>query len=186
MLTGNWGNDLTLLVKAAREAGFDGTFYTFYGNALGAPAAIGDAGIGKVLAVADWFPNVPTAASAAFYKSFRERFPNPADDYVHMRMQLMVEALAQATERAGRSGTVSAASIARELEKADVTLAGPRLRMRAADHQGAGALELQALAFQACRLMWRAQVMVFGSCARWQPPLLSNPTAVTWHAPDRR
>ncbi|MDZ4123250.1 MAG: ABC transporter substrate-binding protein, partial [Hydrogenophaga sp.] len=41
VLTGNWGNDLTLLVKAAREVGFEGTFYTFYGNALGAPAAIG-------------------------------------------------------------------------------------------------------------------------------------------------
>ncbi len=36
IITGNWGNDLTLLVKAARDAGFDGRFYTFYGNALGA------------------------------------------------------------------------------------------------------------------------------------------------------
>jgi branched-chain amino acid transport system substrate-binding protein len=60
VITGNWGNDLTLLVKAAREAGFDGKFYTFYGNALGAPAAIGDAGIGKVVAVADWLPNLQT------------------------------------------------------------------------------------------------------------------------------
>ena len=89
VLTGNWGNDLTLLVKAAREAGFEGSFYTFYGNALGAPAAIGDAGIGRVIAVADWFPNVPTKDSEAFYQSFRQRFPNPADDYVHMRMQLI-------------------------------------------------------------------------------------------------
>ncbi|RZA13745.1 MAG: branched-chain amino acid ABC transporter substrate-binding protein, partial [Lysobacteraceae bacterium] len=40
VITGNWGNDLTLLVKAAREAGFEGKFYTFYGNALGAPAAL--------------------------------------------------------------------------------------------------------------------------------------------------
>src|SRR3990167_3924508 len=48
VITGNWGNDLTLLVKAAREVGFTGSFYTFYCNALGAPAAIGDAGLGKV------------------------------------------------------------------------------------------------------------------------------------------
>ena len=132
VLTGNWGNDLTLLVKAAREAGFDGSFYTFYGNALGAPAAIGEAGIGKVIAVADWFPNVPTAESEAFYRSFRQRFPNPADDYVHMRMQLMIEALAQAIERAG---SVKAADIAAQLEKAEVKLAGQTARMRAADHQ---------------------------------------------------
>ena len=132
VLTGNWGNDLTLLVKAAREVGFEGRFYTFYGNALGAPAALGDAGIGQVVAVADWFPNVPTPESEAFYQAFRERFPKPEDDYVHMRMQLMVEALAQAIERAGR---VEAGAIAAELEKADVTLAGQRARMRGADHQ---------------------------------------------------
>jgi branched-chain amino acid transport system substrate-binding protein len=35
VITGNWGNDLTLLVKAAREAGYEGKFYTFYGNAMG-------------------------------------------------------------------------------------------------------------------------------------------------------
>jgi branched-chain amino acid transport system substrate-binding protein len=100
VVTGNWGNDLTLLVKAAREAGFNGSFYTFYGNALGAPAAIGDAGVGRVFAVADWLPNVQTRESESFYRAFRERFPKPADDYVHMRMQLLVEALAQALERA--------------------------------------------------------------------------------------
>lgn len=132
VLTGNWGNDLTLLVRAAREVGFTGSFYTFYGNALGAPAAMGEAGIGKVIAVADWFPNVPTPESEAFYQSFRQRFPNPADDYVHMRMQLMIEALAQSIERAGR---VEAGAIAAALEQADVTLAGQRARMRAADHQ---------------------------------------------------
>jgi branched-chain amino acid transport system substrate-binding protein len=136
VLTGNWGNDLTLLVKAAREVGFEGTFYTFYGNALGAPAAMGDAGIGKVVAVADWFPNVATRQSEAFYQSFRQRFPQPEDDYVHMRMQLLIEALAQAIERAGATGgPINAANIAAQLEKADVTFAGQRARMRAADHQ---------------------------------------------------
>lgn len=132
VVTGNWGNDLTLLVKAAREAGFNGSFYTFYGNALGAPAAIGDAGIGRVIAVADWLPNVQTAASEDFYRAFRTRFPKPSEDYVHMRMQLVIEALAQAIERAGSVDTVA---VARALERADVTLAGQRGRMRAADHQ---------------------------------------------------
>eukprot|EP01041_Mallomonas_annulata_P015214 gene15214-32228_t len=132
VVTGNWGNDLTLLVKAAREVGYEGSFYTFYGNALGAPAAIGDAGIGKVVAVADWLPNVPGAQSEAFYQSFRTRFPKPQDDYVHMRMQLMVEALAQSIERAGSTDVVA---IARQMESANVQLSGQGGSMRAADHQ---------------------------------------------------
>ena len=132
VITGNFGNDLTLLVRAAREAGFDGKFYTFYGNALGAPAALGDAGIGKVVAVADWLPNVQTAQSEAFYQSFRQRFPRPADDYVHMRMQLMMEALAQAIERAG---TTDSTAVAAHLERASVTFASQAGAMRASDHQ---------------------------------------------------
>ena len=132
VITGNWGNDLTLLVKAAREAGYEGKFYTFYGNALGAPAAIGEAGVGRVLAVAEWLPNVPGRESAAFYKAFRERFPKPQEDYAHLRMQLMVEALAQAIEAAGSS---EALAVARQLEKARVAMAGQGGFMRADDHQ---------------------------------------------------
>ncbi|HWI84419.1 branched-chain amino acid ABC transporter substrate-binding protein [Ramlibacter sp.] len=132
VITGNFSNDLTLLVKAAREVGFTGTFYTFYGNALGAPAALGDAGVGKVIAVADWLPNAGTAASDAFYRAFRQRYPQPADDYVHMRMQLMIEALAQAIDRARSAEPVPAALA---LEQVRVELGGQRGAMRAADHQ---------------------------------------------------
>ena len=132
VITGNWGNDLTLLVKAAKEVGFEGKFYTFYGNALGAPAAIGDAGIGKVIAVADWLPNVATPPSEAFYQAFRARYPRPADDYVHMRMQLMVEALAQAIEKADATDSIA---VANQLERTSVSFHGQTGTMRALDHQ---------------------------------------------------
>jgi branched-chain amino acid transport system substrate-binding protein len=132
VVTGNFSNDLTLLVKAAKDAGFDGSFYTFYGNALGAPAAIGEAGVGKVIAVADWLPNVQGAPSEAFYRSFRQRYPRPEDDYVHMRMQLMIEALAQAIEQAGSTDAVA---VGKRLEHAVVKLQGQGGAMRAADHQ---------------------------------------------------
>ena len=138
VLTGNFGNDLTLLIKAAKEVGFDGKFYTFYGNALGAPAAIGEAGIGKVIAVADWLPNVPTAASEAFYKSFKARFPNPADDYVHMRMQLMMEALAQSVDKSvasSKSNAIDLIAVQVALSPASVTFSGQSGVMRASDHQ---------------------------------------------------
>ena len=132
VLTGNWGNDLTLLIKAAKDVGFEGKFYTFYGNALGAPAAIGDAGVGKVIAVAEWFPNAAGAPSEAFYQSFRQRFPLAKDDYVHMRMQMVIEALTQSMEKAG---SIEAGAVAAQMEKAVVTMAGQTGAMRAADHQ---------------------------------------------------
>ena len=136
VLTGNWGNDLTLLVKAVREVGAAVKFYTFYGNALGAPAAIGEAGVGAVLAVAEWHPNIGGAASDAFYASFRQRFPEPRDDYVHVRMQVLVEMLAAAVERAG---SAEAGAVARTLP--GMSFDASRLgglhggTMRAADHQ---------------------------------------------------
>ena len=132
VLTGNWGNDLTLLIKAAKDVGYDGKFYTFYGNALGVPAALADAGVGKVIAVAEWFPNSPDPASAALYQSFRQRFPRPQDDYVHMRMQMVVEALVQSLEKAGSTDTLA---VAHQLERSVVSLAGHQGSMRAADHQ---------------------------------------------------
>ncbi len=132
VITGNWGNDLTLMVKAAKEVGFEGKFYTFYGNALGAPAAMGDAGVGKVLAVAEWMPNVAGVDSAKFYQAFKQRFDKPSEDYVHLRMQLMVEALVQSMEK---SGSTEPLAVALQLEKADVSLGGQRGTMRAQDHQ---------------------------------------------------
>ena len=136
VLTGNWGNDLTLLIKAAREAGVDARFYTFYGNALGAPAAIGEGGVGRVLAVAEWHPNVGTAASERFYASLRERFPRPTDDYVRARMQVMIEMLAGAIEQA-RSTNAVAVGRAPEGMKLDRSSLGGFHHgvMRASDHQ---------------------------------------------------
>ncbi len=145
VITGNWGNDLTLLVKSAREAGYAGKFYTFYGNALGAPAAIGEAGVGRVIAVAEWLPNVPGEASAQFYQAFRQRFPKPSEDYLHLRMQLMVEALAQAIEKAGGTEPVA---VARQLATARVSMAGHSGSMRAEDHQFQQALVVGVMARQ--------------------------------------
>ena len=136
VLTGNWGNDLTLLIKAAREAELPVRFYTFYGNALGAPAAIGEAGIGSVLAVAEWQPNVGGAASDAFYAAFRQRFPDPREDYVHARMQVMIEMLAAAIEKVKSADPLRVAQALEGMRFDPARLGGfHEATMRAADHQ---------------------------------------------------
>lgn len=134
VIIGNWGNDLMLLVKAAREQGLDTKFYTFYGNGLGAPAALGDAGVKRVIAVADWHPNAAGAASNAYYAAFRaRRHPAASDDYLVARMPLMVEMLAAAMTRAGSADPLA---VARVLEgmKFDGEGFHPSM-MHAEDHQ---------------------------------------------------
>lgn len=52
VITGNWGSDLALLIKAANDAGLNHVkFYTYYGIATGAPTAMGAAAAGKVYMV---------------------------------------------------------------------------------------------------------------------------------------
>ncbi|MFM7331308.1 MAG: hypothetical protein ACKO1L_06565, partial [Brachymonas sp.] len=129
----------------AKAVGFEGKFYTFYGNALGAPAAMGEEGVGKVIAVADWLPNVGAAdgmvrgsrqrEAFAFYQAFRQRFPKPEDDYVHMRMHLMMEALAVSLLGAASAQSLDVARAAIQLARARVNFFGQSGQMRGSDHQ---------------------------------------------------
>jgi len=52
VITGNWGSDLALLVKAANESGYTGKFFTYYAGVTGTPTAIGASGAGRVYQVA--------------------------------------------------------------------------------------------------------------------------------------
>jgi branched-chain amino acid transport system substrate-binding protein len=52
VITGNWGSDLALLVKAANEGGFNGKFYTYYTGVTGTPTALGQNGAGRVYQIA--------------------------------------------------------------------------------------------------------------------------------------
>ena len=54
VITGNWGADLSLLVKAGKDAGLDVQYFTFYAGGLGTPTAIGDAGENHVKQVTEW------------------------------------------------------------------------------------------------------------------------------------
>ncbi len=42
VITGNWGSDLALMIKAANEGGYTGKFYTYYTSVTGTPTALGD------------------------------------------------------------------------------------------------------------------------------------------------
>nr|WP_280530595.1 branched-chain amino acid ABC transporter substrate-binding protein [Paraburkholderia sacchari] len=135
VITGNWGSDLTLLVKAAREQGLDTRFYTFYGNSLGAPAALGEAGVKRVIAVADWHPNAGGAASDAWYAAFRARYPAAQDDYPVLRVGMLAEMLAQAMTKAGSAQPEAVAKALEGMRYTGDESSFHPMWMRADDHQ---------------------------------------------------
>ncbi|MDN6885932.1 branched-chain amino acid ABC transporter substrate-binding protein [Variovorax sp. CAN2819] len=51
VITGNWGSDLALLIKAANDSGLNVKFYTYYAVTTGTPTAMGAASAGKVYQV---------------------------------------------------------------------------------------------------------------------------------------
>ncbi|MGL4666927.1 MAG: branched-chain amino acid ABC transporter substrate-binding protein [Saezia sp.] len=139
IITGNWGNDLSLLIRATRDIGLNTNFYTFYANDLGIPTAIGDAGIGRVLAVMEWHPNAGAhlnekarIASDQFYQDFLHRFPDPMSCLLRLRMQIMIDMLARAITQAG---AVDAFDIAQALEGMHYDNDFHRAYMRPEDHQ---------------------------------------------------
>ena len=52
VITGNWGADLALLIKAAKDADLKANFYTYYAGTTGVPTAMGASGADHVKMIA--------------------------------------------------------------------------------------------------------------------------------------
>ena len=115
VITGNWGADLALLVRAGRDAGLNVDYYTYYAGVVGGPAAIGDAGIDHVKQVTMWHVNVGGAGSDALVEEYRARFPDANDDFFFVTTRHAMELLVEAIEK---SGSTDPLTIARALEGA--------------------------------------------------------------------
>ncbi len=57
VLTSNWGNDLSLLVRAAQDAGLPALLFALNAAAIGTPTAIGPAGANRLWTVTTWHAN---------------------------------------------------------------------------------------------------------------------------------
>jgi branched-chain amino acid transport system substrate-binding protein len=98
VITGNWGNDLSLLIKAAKDAGLKSRFYTYYAGGLGTPQAMGAAGENQVLQLTEWHMNVPTKDTEKFALDFNKKYPGIW--FYYLRVNNMVQMVAQAMNTA--------------------------------------------------------------------------------------
>ncbi len=98
VVTGNWGSDLALLIKAARDSGLDVNFYTYYAGTTGVPTAMGAAGAERVRLVSYWTPNTEKFAGESLVRDFKARFN---DDYYTLATYHAFKLLAQGCIRDG-------------------------------------------------------------------------------------
>ncbi len=146
VVTGNWGNDLALLVKAAREQGFGGDFYTFYAGSPGAVTAIGKAGVGKLKQVNEWHANVQVNGKRLiepFAQEFKQRY---GEEFRYLRFLTLTDMFAAALVEAGSSDPQRVAFALEGLRAATPT---GEVSMRGLDHQLIQPLYVSTLALSA-------------------------------------
>ena len=74
VITGNWGQDIALLIKAAADAGLQVDWYTYYAGGTGGPTAIKQANLpDRVFAILEGVANAPYAPAQEFEKAFRAK-----------------------------------------------------------------------------------------------------------------
>lgn len=128
VLTGNWGQDLTLLIKAAKEAGLNASFYTYYAGVSGTPTALA-AGVGGPVRVVAYsyndMPGVVTTLANDFKKKFNDDWYTTA---TYNGLALLSDAMAKAK-------STDPVKVASAMEGLRFVGAQGDLEMRKADHQ---------------------------------------------------
>jgi branched-chain amino acid transport system substrate-binding protein len=108
VITGNWSNDMLLLIKAGKDAGLKVNWYTYYGGALGSPSAIGKDGIGIVKQISEYHNNAlpeldPDVAA------FKKRFTGKDDEFDYYRLKTTFDMIAAAASKAKSNDPVKLA-----------------------------------------------------------------------------
>ena len=131
VITGNWSNDMFLLLKAGKDAGLKVTWYTFYADALGAPTAIGKDGKDVVKVVTSYHTNV-TPELDPDVVAFKKRFTGKEDEFAYYRLNTAFGMFAAAAAKARSNDPVK---VARALEGMKFMTSVGEVEMRADNHQ---------------------------------------------------
>ncbi|MEI7445748.1 MAG: branched-chain amino acid ABC transporter substrate-binding protein [Burkholderiales bacterium] len=129
IITGNWGADLALMVKAANDAGLKADFYTYYAGTTGVPTAMGASGADRVRMVAYWHPNDPKAKGQDIVEGFKKKFN---DDYYTMATYTAFKMLGEGIKKAKSTEPLR---VAYAMEGMKFDSLNGEVEMRATDHQ---------------------------------------------------
>jgi branched-chain amino acid transport system substrate-binding protein len=128
LVTGNWGTDLTLLVKALNDAGLKIPLYTYYAGVTGTPTALAAGGEGEVYVIAYGHMN-HTGDLGKTGADFKKKFN---DDYYTYAVTNGINLLSQAMANAKSTNPVK---VAAAMEGLSVKSFAGEVTMRKSDHQ---------------------------------------------------
>lgn len=134
LLTGNWGPDMTLLIKAGMEAGIDVQYFTMYAHLGGGATAIGPAGDGKVRSVQPFNENIAVETGdkelEAWTKAFRDQHNF---DFYAAAFRTIFEFIQAGFNKAGSTDATKLAFALEGMKIKDML--GHEVTMRRDDHQ---------------------------------------------------
>ena len=128
IVTGNWGADLTLLVKAMNDAGLKIPMYTYYSQVSGTPTALAAGGESEVYVVAYGHAN-HTGEIGKLMTDFKKKFN---DDYYGLATYNGIKLMSAAMAKAKSTNPVA---VAKAMEGLSVKSFAGEVTMRASDHQ---------------------------------------------------
>ena len=128
VITGNWGSDLSLLVKAANEGGYNGKFYTYYTGVSGTPTALGTSSEGRVFQVSYNHYNMG-GQMGKWMTEYKTKFN---DDFYTGSMIHIPKILGEAMAKAKSTDPVK---VAAAMEGLKFTSYNGEVEMRKTDHQ---------------------------------------------------
>lgn len=133
VLTGNWSNDLLLLMKATRAAGLKVRFGTVFLDQPGNIGNAGDTALGHYVSHAyNIETNKATEQFGIEYKARTGHYPAFIEPQTVFGMQMLGEALKQTKPQ---SDKLNVTELAKALEKVKIETPMGETTMRAADHQ---------------------------------------------------
>jgi branched-chain amino acid transport system substrate-binding protein len=129
VITGNWGADLALLIRAAKDADLKANFYTYYAVTTGVPTAMGAAGAERVKIVGNWLINGDVAAGKDIVEGYKKKYN---DDFYTAQTHSSIGMLAQAIKQAK---SIDPVKVAFAMEGAKFQSLNGGVMMNKVDHQ---------------------------------------------------
>jgi len=185
VLTGNWGNDLTLLIQAGADAGLDVKYFTQASGGLGAPTAIGHAGNGKVFLVSTYYRDLPVEEDAPkwfrdFVQGFEKRYSDDQYYWYYTQMLWTMKMMKQAMEQ---TGTTEPAKVIAAMENITIDSPFGKVYLRKSDHQLLQPLYLSKFSDQA-KVSLEGTGLGFVGVQKMSPEQTALPTTCNMDRPE--